>query len=72
MINEFVKVKLGQPFEEGMTAANAIGDDTILRNAGRSVNQESFTHGSSAQRKQALRLGMESADDGQCDAIITG
>lgn len=59
-------------FEEGMTAANAIGDDTILRNAGRSVNQESFTHGSSAQRKQALRLGMESADDGQCDAIITG
>lgn len=57
-------------FEEGMRAASAIGDDTLMRNAGRAVVPESFTHGSSAQRMQALRLGMESGDDTQCDAIM--
>ena len=57
-------------FEEGMTAASAIGDDTLMRNAGQAVNSESFTHGSSAQRMQALRLGLESGDDSQCDGIV--
>lgn len=57
-------------FEEGMTAASAIGDDTLMRNAGRQVNPESFTHGSSQQRMQALRLGLESGDDTQCDRIV--
>ncbi|MEO0063093.1 MAG: hypothetical protein RLZZ08_1653, partial [Pseudomonadota bacterium] len=57
-------------FEEGMTAASAIGDDTLMKNAGQRVNPESFTHGSSAQRMQALRLGLESGDDRQCDGIV--
>lgn len=57
-------------FEEGMTAASAIGDDTLMRNSGQQVNPESFTHGSSAQRMQALRLGLESGDDRQCDRIV--
>ncbi|AKH41339.1 Putative neutral zinc metallopeptidase [Croceibacterium atlanticum] len=56
--------------EEGMGAAHAIGDDTLMRNAGRAVVAESFTHGSSAQRMQALRLGLETGDDTQCDRII--
>jgi predicted metalloprotease len=54
-------------FEEGMTAASAIGDDTLTQ--GR-VSPENFTHGTSRQRMQALRLGMESADDSQCDRIL--
>ncbi|ALE16639.1 YpfJ protein, zinc metalloprotease superfamily [Altererythrobacter epoxidivorans] len=53
--------------EEGMKAASAIGDDTLQRNAGQRVNPEGFTHGTSRQRMEALRLGMESADDAQCD-----
>lgn len=57
-------------FEEGMTAASAIGDDTLMRRAGQAVSPESFTHGSSAQRMQALRLGLESGDDRQCDRIL--
>jgi predicted metalloprotease len=57
-------------FEEGMTAASSIGDDVLLQRAGRSANPESFTHGSSAQRMQALRLGMQSGDDTQCDRIV--
>lgn len=54
-------------FEEGMQAASAIGDDTLTQ--GR-ASPESFTHGTSAQRMQALRLGMESGDDTQCDRIV--
>jgi len=56
--------------EEGLRAASAIGDDTLQRNAGQRVNPESFTHGTSAQRSQALRLGLETGDDRQCDRIL--
>ncbi|MEO6387599.1 MAG: neutral zinc metallopeptidase [Croceibacterium sp.] len=54
-------------FEEGMQAASAIGDDTLTHGQ---VSSDNFTHGTSAQRMQALRLGMESADDNQCDKIV--
>lgn len=57
-------------FEEGMQAASSIGDDTLQRRGGGSVSPESFTHGTSAQRMQALRLGLESGDDTQCDRIV--
>jgi predicted metalloprotease len=33
--------------EEGLGAAEAIGDDTLQRNAGRNVTPDAFTHGSS-------------------------
>ena len=53
--------------EEGLRAASSIGDDTLQRQAGQRINPESFTHGTSAQRMQALRDGLESADDAVCD-----
>ncbi|OZA93078.1 MAG: zinc metalloprotease [Erythrobacter sp. 34-65-8] len=56
--------------EEGMNAAASIGDDTLQRNSGQRVDPESFTHGSSAQRMQALRLGLETGDDRRCDGIF--
>jgi len=49
--------------EEGMRAAEAIGDDKLTQ--GR-VSPESFTHGTSAQRMQALRTGLQSGDPSQC------
>jgi len=54
-------------FEEGMTAAAAIGDDRLT---GGRVSSENFTHGTSEQRMQALRLGLETGDDNQCDRIV--
>jgi predicted metalloprotease len=54
-------------FEEGMQAANAIGDDTLTHGA---VAPDNFTHGTSQQRMAALRTGMQSADDTQCDRIV--
>ncbi|MCB2079959.1 MAG: neutral zinc metallopeptidase [Novosphingobium sp.] len=55
--------------EEGLTAASAIGDDTLQRNAGQRVNPESFTHGSSAQRMQWLRTGLETGNEDECDTF---
>ncbi|WP_188656676.1 KPN_02809 family neutral zinc metallopeptidase [Sphingomonas metalli] len=55
--------------EEGMTAARAIGDDTLQREAQGRVVPDSFTHGTSEQRMRWLRRGMESGDPAQCDTF---
>ena len=49
--------------EEGMQAAAAIGDDRLTRGQ---VSSENFTHGTSAQRSEALRAGLR-GDDRVCD-----
>ena len=53
--------------EEGLAAAAAIGDDRLQRNAGRRVTPDSFTHGSSADRQEWLRRGLESGRPERCD-----
>ena len=52
--------------EEGMRAAEAIGDDTLQRQSQGAVVPDSFTHGSSAQRMEALRRGMTSGNPADC------
>lgn len=46
-------------FEEALTAANAIGDDTLQMQAQGYVVPESFTHGTSEQRMRWFRKGFE-------------
>ena len=53
--------------EEGMRAAEAIGDDTLQRQSQGRVVPESFTHGSAAQRMEALRRGLQSGSPAACD-----
>jgi predicted metalloprotease len=55
--------------EEGLNAAAAIGDDRMQRMAGRRVNPDGFTHGSSQQRVQWFRTGMQSGDIKSCDTF---
>lgn len=55
--------------EEGLRTANAIGDDTLQREATGRVSPEGFTHGTSAQRTEWLRRGYESGDPQQCDTF---
>jgi predicted metalloprotease len=52
--------------EEGMRAAEAIGDDTLQQQSQGRVRPESFTHGSAAQRMAALRRGLQSGDSAAC------
>ncbi|HVH37717.1 MAG TPA: neutral zinc metallopeptidase [Sphingomicrobium sp.] len=52
--------------EEGMRAAEAIGDDTLQQQMQGTVVPESFTHGTSAQRMNALQTGYRSGDPAQC------
>ncbi|AHE56134.1 KPN_02809 family neutral zinc metallopeptidase [Sphingomonas sanxanigenens] len=58
--------------EEGLTAAAAIGDDTLQKAAGRRPVPESFTHGSAAQRVEWLRRGYQSGDPAACDTFAAG
>ena len=58
--------------EEGMTAAAAIGDDTLQRRAGGRVQPEGWTHGSSEQRMLWLRRGLETGDVRSCDTFNEG
>jgi hypothetical protein len=55
--------------QEGMRAAAAIGDDRLARSAGRSVSPESFTHGTSEQRRHWLETGLESGRTESCDTF---
>ena len=55
--------------EEGMTAAQAIGDDTLQRQSGGRVVPDNFTHGTSAQRKYWLGRGLQTGDPAQCDTF---
>ena len=55
--------------EEGLNAAHAIGDDTLMKNAGRRPVEASFTHGSSEQRMTWLKRGLETGDEESCDTF---
>jgi uncharacterized protein len=55
--------------EEALTAATAIGDDRLQREAGRRVVPDSFTHGSSEQRVRWFRRGFEAGEISACDTF---
>jgi len=58
--------------EEGLAAAAAIGDDKMLKQAGRAVRPESFTHGSSRQRVTWLKKGLRSGRLEECNTFDQG
>ena len=59
--------------DRALDAAARIGDDFIQQNlGGGTVDQDTFTHGSSEQRQRWFRTGYETGDPAQCDTFATG
>jgi predicted metalloprotease len=67
--NQSARVLEPGDVEEGLGAAQAIGDDRLQRNSGRAVTPDSFTHGSSADRQRWLSTGLRSGDPAACDTF---
>ncbi|MEO9874209.1 MAG: neutral zinc metallopeptidase [Anderseniella sp.] len=55
--------------EEGINAATAIGDDRLQKRSQGYVVPESFTHGTSAQRVEWFKRGIQTGDLRQCDTF---
>jgi len=63
------KVVESGDIDEALTAASSVGDDTIQKRVQGHVNQESFTHGSGAQRQQWFRRGFSSGRIQDCNTF---
>ncbi len=55
--------------EGALQAANAIGDDTLQKQARGTVVPDSFTHGTSAERVGWFKRGLEGGDLRDCDTF---
>ncbi len=55
--------------EDGLTAAAAVGDDTLQRKAQGQVVPDAFTHGTSEQRMRWFRTGVQTGDPDACDTF---
>ena len=58
--------------EEALNAASAIGDDRLQKEGSGYVVPENFTHGTSRQRVEWFRRGIERGDVGSCDTFASG
>lgn len=58
--------------EEAMTAAAAIGDDALQKQARGYAVPDSFTHGTSEQRMHWFNVGLNTGSLKQCDTFKTG
>lgn len=55
--------------EEALNAATQIGDDTLQRRARGTVQPETFTHGTGAQRVSWFRKGLQTGSVAQCNTF---
>lgn len=54
--------------DEALTAAEAVGDDRLQSRSG-SVRPDTFTHGTSAQRRQWFQRGYDTGKPAECDTF---
>ena len=65
----FLEPITDQQIADAMDTAEAIGDDRIQSKTQGQVNPETWTHGSSAQRQEWFRIGLDTGDPNRCDTF---
>lgn len=69
-LEKYTQIRLDNgDIQEGLRAAEAVGDDTLMQRAGRRVNPATFTHGSAAERMQWLNTGLKFGDLNRCNTF---
>ena len=61
-----------QDFKEALDAAASVGDDRLQKQAGQRVNQDTWTHGSSAERMHWFQVGAQSGNLADCNTFAQG
>jgi uncharacterized protein len=55
--------------DEAIGASEAVGDDRLQQQTGREIDPDSFTHGSSAQRRAWFERGRDRGEPADCDTF---
>jgi predicted metalloprotease len=55
--------------DAGIRAAQAVGDDRIMKQTQGYVVPDAFTHGSAEQRARWFKTGLDSGDPRRCDTF---
>jgi len=65
----FLEPLSDQDIHDALSAAAAVGDDTIQRTQTGRVNPDSWTHGSAEQRQHWFTVGYQTGDPNRCDTF---
>jgi uncharacterized protein len=69
--NTYIEDLTSDDIKQAINAATAVGDDHIQHLSGGAVNQEQWTHGSSAERVRWFMTGYQSGALKSCDTFST-
>ena len=69
-LEKYSKIRLEDgDIREGLKAAEAVGDDTLMQRAGGRVNPANFTHGTAADRMRWLNNGLQYGEINRCNTF---